>query len=68
MPTRLTAHKNAIVSLVERGGAVRSFHVANINGAILWDVLRKNVYGDSHIMTDQSILYRDIGSTYPNTT
>ncbi len=53
------AHKqlNKIVSLVERGGKVRSFHVADVTGANLKAVLTDQVAKDSHLMTDSSSRY-----------
>jgi transposase-like protein len=37
------AHKHAILSLVERGGKVRSFHVAGTSAAHLVPILRANI-------------------------
>ncbi len=34
---------NSVVSLVERGGIVRSFHVANVTGSTLRSILVTNV-------------------------
>ncbi len=57
-------HKNAIVSLVERGGAVRSFHVANLDAKKIWELLATHVDFDSHLMTDQAPVYRPIGESF----
>jgi transposase-like protein len=45
--------KQAVVSLVERGGYVRSFHVANVTGNTLRSILYTNVSRDSWLMTDE---------------
>ena len=37
------AHKHAVLSLVERGGKVRSFHVADTTAAHLVPILRANI-------------------------
>jgi transposase-like protein len=61
------AHKqmNKIVSLVERGGKVRSFHVADVTGVNLKAVLTKQVHAASHLMTDASIRYNIVKREQP---
>jgi transposase-like protein len=56
-----TGHKNAVMSLVERGGRVRSFHVANVNAASLRPIIGRHVWQDSRFMTDESPIYTGIG-------
>jgi len=46
-----------IVSLVERGGQVRSFHVAVADQYTVCKIVRENVERDTHIHTDESNLY-----------
>lgn len=46
-----------IVSLVERGGSVRSFHVAVATQDAVCTIVRENVERDSTIHTDESKLY-----------
>lgn len=53
-----SSHKMAVVSLVERNGEKRSFHVANVNGATLKAVLKSQVAPSARLMTDESSLYR----------
>jgi transposase-like protein len=55
------AHKHAIVSLVERGGHVRSTHVDNVNAATLRPILMTQIKADTMLMTDESTVYRSIG-------
>ncbi len=47
-------HKNTIMSLVERGGSVRSFHVPSASMATVRAVLRNNVEQNTHLMTDDA--------------
>jgi len=51
---------NKIVSLVERGGKARSFHVADVTGKNLKSVLLGNISPDTHVMTDASPRYNRI--------
>jgi hypothetical protein len=46
------APKQAVMALVERGGAVRSFHVPNVTAANLQPIIAKHVHTDSRYMTD----------------
>jgi transposase-like protein len=54
--------KNKIVSLVERDGNVRSFHVRRVNAATLKTVVRENVSRGTRIMTDEAKVYSWIGA------
>ena len=49
--------KRAIVSLVERGGEVRSFHVAVADQETVSRIVRENVAQESRLFTDESKLY-----------
>jgi hypothetical protein len=51
------AGKRAIVSLVERGGSVRSFHIPVANKATVQSILTGNVDPASRLHTDESRLY-----------
>ncbi|MEW6658840.1 MAG: IS1595 family transposase [Thermodesulfobacteriota bacterium] len=59
-------HKNAVLSLVERHGEVRSFHVANVTANTLKPILKKQVTQDAHLMTDDAGQYRLIGPEFAN--
>jgi len=54
------SHKRAILSLVERGGRVRTFHIAQANKQNVTDLVNANVHRESVLMTDESRLYGDI--------
>ena len=53
--------KKAVVTLVERDGRARSFHVANVNAATLRPILYKNIDRASKLMTDESPIYKVAG-------
>jgi transposase-like protein len=52
------AHKNVILSLVERGGSVRSFHISGSTVAEVLPIIQKNVSKETALMTDKAQLYR----------
>ena len=56
--------KRAVVSLVERGGRVRSFHPAIADGARVTEIVRENVARESRLMTDESKLYTKVGKEF----
>lgn len=56
--------KRVVVSLVERGGSVRSFHVKSANQATVRDILVRNVPRETILMTDESRLYPTTGREY----
>ncbi len=49
--------KRAIVSLVERGGRVRSFHVPRADKATVSRIVTQNIARESRLHTDESKLY-----------
>jgi len=58
------AHKNAIFSLVERKGRVRSFHVPNVTAKTLKPILQAHMDSKAHLMTDDAGQYRILGPIY----
>jgi transposase-like protein len=56
--------KRAIVSLVERGGNVRSFHVAVADGATVANIVNENVLRETRLHTDESRLYTKVGANF----
>lgn len=58
------AHKNAVLTLVERNGEVRSFHVANVTANTLKPILKEQINPDAHLMTDDAGQYRLIGPEF----
>lgn len=53
--------KQIVVSLVERGGAVRSFHVPNVTAQVLRPIIGKHAHRQSNLMTDEAPVYKGIG-------
>lgn len=49
--------KHSIVSLVERGGQARSFHVPKVNAYTVKTVLNRHVAKESRLMTDEAKVY-----------
>lgn len=58
------AGKQAVVSLVERGGNVRSFHVANVTAETLRTILVINADRGSWLMTDEHKGYLAVGQEF----
>ncbi len=52
--------KRAIIALVERGGAVRSFHVENADKATVNQIVTGNIAREARVHTDESRLYLDV--------
>lgn len=58
------AHKMKIVSLVERDGEKRSYHVANVTASSVRDILKKQVAEKARLMTDEASVYTKIGREF----
>jgi hypothetical protein len=54
------ANKRAVLGLVERGGRVRTFHVAQANKINVAKLVTENVHRESRLFTDESRLYGDM--------
>jgi len=59
-----TGHKHVILSLIERGGSARSFHVEGTRIADIAPVVRANVKPESTLMTDEGTYYREVGREF----
>lgn len=51
------AHKKLILSLVERDGRARSFHVPAVNAKTLRPILKEQIAADTRVMTDDAGQY-----------
>jgi transposase-like protein len=61
-------HKNAVLTLVERGGSARSFHLEATRIADIAPIIRENVARESRLMTDEAKQYTEVrGDTHTNT-
>jgi transposase-like protein len=58
------AHKKAALSLVERGGDVRSFKIDRADAKNIWPIIDKNLSWESVLMTDESAVYPTIGRDF----
>jgi transposase-like protein len=58
--------KMPVVSLVERDGKTRSFHVANVTASTLRETLTKHAHAASVLMTDESPVYTKVGAGFAN--
>ena len=58
------AHKEAVLSLVERGGEVRSQHVPAVNAETLRPILAEQLDAGTTLMTDEAKQYGPIGKDY----
>jgi transposase-like protein len=56
--------KMAVVSLVDRDGRTKSFHVANVTAANVRDILEKHADPGSYLMTDESNIYLKTGEGF----
>jgi transposase-like protein len=57
-------HKNAVFTLVERGGSARSFHVEDATKDTILPIIRANLDRESHVMTDEANRYSKIGGEF----
>ncbi len=56
--------KRAIVSLVERGGTVRSFHIAVADQVNVAKIVNENISRETRLHTDESKLYTKVGAGF----
>ena len=61
---RGTVNKEAVVTLVERGGRVKTTHVGHVTGENVREVLRQHVAAEARLMTDESTLYSGVESEF----
>jgi transposase-like protein len=56
--------KQSVMSLVQRGGGVRSLHVPNVTAANLYPIIARHTHEDSRFMSDEARDYAAIGHTF----
>jgi transposase-like protein len=61
---RGTGHKHVVLSLIQRGGSSRSFHVEGTRIHDIAPVIRANLAAESAMMTDEATYYREIGTGF----
>ena len=57
-------HKNVVMTLVERGGAARSFHVESNRRFDVEQVVQANLAKESALMTDEANWYKAVGKEF----
>lgn len=57
-------HKMKVVSLVERDGKKRSFHVANVTATTVAPILREQISKKARLMTDETKVYNKVGKEF----
>jgi transposase-like protein len=58
--------KHAVMTLVDRDGMSRSFHVANVKAKTLREKIVTTVSRKSHLMTDELASYGKVGNEFAN--
>jgi transposase-like protein len=58
------SHKNAVLTLVERGGSARSFHITGAAISDIMPIIRENVSREATIMTDEAKHYYDVADEF----
>ena len=57
-------HKNAVMTLVQRGGSARSFHVDGVTSGQLLPIVRANISKEAFVMSDEWSAYNQLGNEY----
>ena len=57
-------YRNAILTLVERGGSARSFHVAVADSFEILPIIRENIRREATVHTDQAAYYKRLGKEF----
>jgi transposase-like protein len=58
------ANKNVVLTLVERGGSARSFHIDGVRIADIQPIIRANLSREAKLMTDEMASYKEIGEEF----
>src|ERR1700690_1721864 len=58
------SHKNAVLTLVERGGRARSFHIDGNSISDIMPIVRENIAREATVMTDEAKHYYDVADTF----
>jgi transposase-like protein len=58
------APKKAVVSLIERDGRARSFHVASVTAKTVREIITTNVSRKSTLMSDEANFYSRVGTEF----
>ena len=61
---RGSQHKHVVLTLVERRGSARSFHVDGVKKTDLLPIIRDNLDRETHVMSDEARQYRQLGDEF----
>jgi transposase-like protein len=61
---RGSAHKNIVLTLVERGGGARSHHIGSFALSEVLPIVRTNVSRESDLRTDAALHYKSVGAEF----
>jgi transposase-like protein len=61
---RGTGHKRKVLTLIERGGNARSFHIEDLSVATVAPIVRENIARESALMTDEARHYKRVGKEF----
>src|SRR6185437_12570021 len=56
--------RRKVLTLIERGGNARSFHIRDLKLNIIWPIVRQNIARESTLMTDEARHYRNLGKEF----
>jgi transposase-like protein len=62
---RTPGHKMAVLTLVERGGAARSFHIDRASYANIFPILAENIEREANVVTDEGGHYAQMKHDFP---
>lgn len=57
-------HKDKVMSIVERGGNLRSFHVASVGQRELRPILKEQIAASATVHTDEASYHRSLGKDF----
>ena len=57
-------HKNTVLTMVERGGKARSFHIPSATARTVSRIVLANIDKESQFMTDEARLYPRVGQNF----
>ncbi len=63
-PRNAGQFRNVVLTLVERSGSARSFHVDGTTLGTLIPIIRMNISRESHLMTDEASWYKRVGKEF----
>jgi transposase-like protein len=64
LPRGRSGFRNVVLTLVERGGSARSFHVEDATMGTLLPIIRVNINRETTLMTDEWTAYKKIGEEF----